>query len=219
MGDAWGGWKNGEIPAKAMQKVLGYYLRPDAAEAMRGAIAELGKSGIAVQINESYRPLGVPGDQYIRDEFKTSTKCSNQWFQWGRAQRGETSASYPGTSNHGWGTASDISNGGNAKLREVLLKYGWVFDVRGESWHTHFVGIPKPVPEPTASQKLYWSRMQKYLQTYWGYSGAIDGIAGEGTWIATQRWLKARWGYSAAIDGKPGPQTLAAMQRAGCHPK
>jgi hypothetical protein len=215
MGDAWGGWKNGQIPAQPMQKVQGYYLRPDAAEAMRGAIAELAKSNITIYINESYRPLGVPADANVRNQYKTSTKCSNQWFQYGRMKRGETpAAAYPGTSVHGWAVASDITNGANATIRSVLAKYGWVFDVPSESWHAHFVGIPKPIPEPNALQKANWRLMQGYLRQ-WGYSGAIDGIAGVGTWTAAQKWLKARHGYVGAIDGIPGPMTYAAMKRAG----
>lgn len=217
MGDAWGGYKNGQIPAQPMQKVQGYYLRPDAAEAMRGAIAECARNGINFTINESYRPLGVPADQNVRDQYKTSTKCSNQHYQYGRFRRGETpAASVPGYSVHGWAVASDIEGGSTPKMREILAKYGFVFDVPSESWHAHFVGVPKTIPEPTWSQKLFWSRMQKYFQMYWGYTLPIDGVAGKGTWLACQRWLKARHGYQGQLDGIPGPMTYAAMQRAGC---
>ena len=215
MGDAWGRYKNGQIPLKAMKNVQGFYLRPDAAEAMLGAIAELAKSNIKVFINESYRPLGVPADQYVRDASKTSTKSSNQWFQWGRMKRGETpAAAYPGTSVHGWAVASDITNGSNSTLRAVLKKYGFVFDVPSESWHAHFIGLPKPIAEPNALQKRSWKGMQGYLRQ-WGYKGSLDGIAGKGTWTAAQTWLKARHGYLGVCDGIPGPMTYAAMQRAG----
>jgi hypothetical protein len=223
MGDAWGGYKNGQIPGGAMYKVQGYYMRPDAAHAMIAAIEEATRHGIKVAINEAYRPLGIPADQNIRDEFKTSTKCSNQWFQYGRMKRGETpAAAYPGGSIHGWGLACDLNsspgaNGsGNPQLVAIMKAHGFIFDVNSESWHAHFTGIPAPIPEPTLSQKLFWSRMQKYLQQWWGYTGAIDGIAGEGTWTSCQKWLAAHWLYKGVCDGVPGPQTYAAMQRAGC---
>lgn len=215
MGDAWGGWKNGQIPAQPMQKVQGYYLRPDAAEAMRGVIAECAKAGIKFTINESYRPLGVPADQNVRDQYKTSTKCSNQHYQYGRFRRGETpAAAYPGTSVHGWATASDIEGGSTPAMRAIFAKYGFVFDVPSESWHAHFVGVPPRIPEPNALQRNNWKLMQGYLR-YWGYKLPIDGIAGKGTWAAAQTWLKARHGYVGAVDGVPGPMTYAAMKRAG----
>ena len=215
MGDAWGGYKNGQIPLKAMRNAQGFLLRPDAAEAMLGAIAELAKSNIKVFINETYRPLGAPADANIRDASKTSTKCSNQWFQYGRMKRGETpAAAYPGTSVHGWAVAADITNGGNSTLRAVLRKYGWVFDVSSESWHSHFIGLPKPISEPSKLQKANWKLMQGYLRK-WGYKGSIDGIAGKGTWTAAQTWLKARHGYVGVCDGIPGVMTFSAMKRAG----
>lgn len=215
MGDAWGGYKNGQIPAQPMQKVQGYYLRPDAAEAMRQAIAECAKAGITIRINESYRPLGIPSDKNVRNEFQTSTKCSNQYFQAGRAARGETpSAATPGFSNHGWGTASDLEGGSTPAMRNILAKHGWKFDVSGESWHAHFVGVPAPIPPKPVSTDN-WKIVQAYLKQYYGYTLAVDGIPGVETWKATQRWLADKWGYTGAIDGKRGPLTNAALKRAG----
>jgi hypothetical protein len=229
MGDAWGRYKNGKIPTSAMYPVQGFYMRPDAAHAMIAAIAEAARHGIGVKLSEAYRPLGIPADQYIHANGngdpvrRTSTGGSNQWFQYGRFLRKETpAAAYPGGSIHGFGLAADLnslplpSGAGNPQLVAIMKTHGFVFDIGSEPWHAHFVGIPKPIPEPSQIQKRSWKGLQTYLKNFWGYAGIIDGKAGKGTWVACQKWLAAHWLYTGAIDGVPGPQTYAALNRAGC---
>lgn len=217
MGYNWGGHKNGQIPTSALYKVQNYYLRADAAHALIAAITEAARHGIKVNLNEGYRPLGVPADQHIRDETKTSTHGSNQWFQYGRMARGETpQAAYPGGSIHGWALACDVNPGSNNALwKQIMRAHGFEFNISSESWHAQYVGVPKPTPEPTASDKRNWKGLQNYLKLYYGYSGAIDGLPGPMTWTACQKWLAAHWLYQGEIDGVPGPMTYAALARAG----
>ncbi|MFD0266335.1 peptidoglycan-binding domain-containing protein [Streptomyces sp. NPDC127106] len=59
-----------------------------------------------------------------------------------------------------------------------------------------------------------WQAMQRFLRAYWGYNDSIDGIVGTNTVQALQRWLKAYWGYTGAIDGIAGSGTQAAFARA-----
>jgi hypothetical protein len=220
MGEAWGGHRNGAIPASALYKVQGYYLKADAAHALIAAFEELNKRhGIHMKINEGYRPLGIKSDMNVRDYTKTSTHDSNQWFQYGRMKRGETpTAAYPGGSIHGWGKAVDLAqpNRNNDTVVKVLRAHGWVFDIGSEPWHCHYVGIPKPKPEPSLLQKKSWKGMQTYLKANWGYPGGIDSKAGPQTWKAVQSWLADHWLYQGAIDGIPGNMTYAALKRAGC---
>lgn len=219
MADAWGGYKNGQIPTSAMYKVGGVFMRPDAGHAMLAAIQEAARHGIRLTIQEAYRPLGIPADEHVRDEFHTSTRSSNQWFQYGRYLRKETpAAAYPGTGSvHGYGVGADVTPGReNPQLVAIMKTHGFVFDIASESWHCHYVGLPKPTPEPSAAQKRTWRGLQGYLAAYWGYRGAIDGVPGVNTWTACQKWLAAAWLYKGAIDGVPGPQTWAAMDRAKC---
>ena len=218
MGDNWGGYKNGQIPTSAMYPVQRVnYFKPDVGHALAAALSECAAKGINVHINEGYRPLGVPADQYIRDASKCSTGNGGQWYEYGRMKRGETpAAAYPGGSIHGWGKAADVSPGrDNPTVKAIFAKHGFQFDIGSESWHAHFVGIPAPIPEPSALQKLTWKGLQGYLKQYWGYSGTIDGIAGPKTWTACQSWLKAHWLYQGVVDGVPGPMTYAALKRAG----
>ena len=55
--------------------------------------------------------------------------------------------------------------------------------------------------------------VQRWLKTYWDYTGAIDGELGTNSWKAFQRCLKTYWGYTGAIDGDPGSNTIKALQR------
>jgi len=139
MVSAWGGYSNGQIPLSAMRQVGGQYFEPDMADRMEWLIAKTG-----VRCQEGYRPLGIPADQYVRNESQTSTGGSNQWFQWGRYQRGETpSAGTPGTSSHGWGKAADITPGReNPTVANACAQVGLIFTVASESWHVAADGTP-----------------------------------------------------------------------------
>jgi D-alanyl-D-alanine dipeptidase len=218
MADSWGKYKNGQIPTSAMYPISpGKYLRPDAAHAFIAAVAEADRHGIKLTAQEAYRPLGIPADQYVRDEAKTSTRSFNQWYAWGIYQRGGPLAAKPGNSVHGLGLAADTTPGReNGQIAAIMKAHGFVYDIPSETWHAHFIGVPAPTPEPSLVQKRTWKGLQGYLKQYWGYSGAIDGAPGKLTWTACQKWLAAHWLYKGAIDGVPGPQTYTAMQRAGC---
>ncbi|MFB7758834.1 peptidoglycan-binding domain-containing protein [Streptomyces xiamenensis] len=58
-----------------------------------------------------------------------------------------------------------------------------------------------------------WKAMQRFLRQSSGYTDAIDGIVGPNTVKALQRWLKSAWGYTGAIDGIAGSGTQAAFKR------
>ena len=140
MVSAWGGYNNGDIPLSAMVAVQGQYFEPDMAARMTYLLSQFD-----VHINEGYRPRGIESDQYVTNEAYTSTGGSNQWFQWGRYQRGETpSAGWPpaGTS-HGWGLAADINPGrGTAQVAALCAQLGLVFTIDSEPWHVAADGIP-----------------------------------------------------------------------------
>jgi peptidoglycan hydrolase-like protein with peptidoglycan-binding domain len=53
--------------------------------------------------------------------------------------------------------------------------------------------------------------VQRWLQTYWGYTDSIDGYPGTNTIKALQRLLQ-NWGYTGAIDGDAGSGTQAAFK-------
>jgi len=59
-------------------------------------------------------------------------------------------------------------------------------------------------------------RIQRWILTMYGYTGAIDGWLGTNSWKAMQRYL-ATWPgqpspYTGAIDGIVGPATIVSLQ-------
>jgi hypothetical protein len=136
MGDAWGKYKNGQIPLSAMIKVQGCYFEPHVAARMIAALAECKRHNINLKINEGYRPLGKPSDQLVTDPKKTSTGGYNQHFVYGVYKRGGALAAKPGSSIHGWGKAADIQPGRENGLVVAIMKHhGFTFTIPSESWH------------------------------------------------------------------------------------
>jgi cell wall-associated NlpC family hydrolase len=92
---AWGGYRNGRIPAAALCPlgVAHHELRCDAATAYRAMSAAFRSAfGRPLCITDSYRPYTSQVDAYDRKP---------------------ELAAYPGTSNHGWGLAVDLCGGVN----------------------------------------------------------------------------------------------------------
>ncbi|WP_218956539.1 peptidoglycan-binding domain-containing protein [Streptomyces sp. UH6] len=54
--------------------------------------------------------------------------------------------------------------------------------------------------------------LQYWLKAYYGYTGALDGRLGTGSWKALQRWLR-NYSYTGPIDGVVGTKTIKALQR------
>lgn len=87
----WGGFSNGMIPLSAMTQVQpGKYLEPTAAIAF---MAMQGAYGSSIPIVSAYRSYAEQAALY-------ANRGSNPW-----------PVAPPGTSNHGWGKAVDISSG------------------------------------------------------------------------------------------------------------
>lgn len=198
-------YPNGQIPTSAMVKVQNAWFLPECGKPIAAAIAECATYGIHVNINEGYRPLGVPADRTIRDERKTSTGGSNQYFQKGREDRGETpSAAVPGHSVHGAGRAADVDPGrNNSTVASVFAKHGFAFDISSESWHAHYVG-------GSVAPALDGRQLQALLNVF-GYKLEVDGIVGAKTTAAVKDFQKK---HGLEVDGVAGPKTLAAL-RAG----
>jgi hypothetical protein len=154
---AWGGYSNGQIPLSAMLAIDGNYFEPDMYARMVWMMNTCESQGMPIHINEGYRPLGDPNDQYITDESQTSTGTSNQWFQLGRMHRGETpSAGNPGFSSHGWGLAADIRPGrGHSIVEDACAAVGLIFTIDSENWHIAADGTPSVdyLPKPIKKKR------------------------------------------------------------------
>lgn len=130
-----GTYSNGQIPLSAMTEIAtasGHFLRDDAAimfAELNSAFKE--RFGRNIMMTDSYRSYGS----------QVATKASKGWL-----------AASPGTSNHGWGLALDLS-GPEAKWntaeRNWLVSngsdYGWISPewantTKPEPWHWEFAG-------------------------------------------------------------------------------
>lgn len=104
-------------------------------------------AGITLTIDKGYRRLGKKGENCSEKDF-------TQWCAWETHQSGGNTAAYPGTSNHGWGSAIDFAinndpelNGKDYKQRKEIKKtkldwlknnaskFGFEATVAGEEWH------------------------------------------------------------------------------------
>lgn len=114
---------NGKIPATALEPVgdTGHRLWAPAAESLTRLIADAKRDGVNIGISESYRSY----DDQVR-----MAKTKGLYSQGGLAAK-------PGTSEHGWGMATDLDLNAQALswMRANGSKYGFSADVPRESWH------------------------------------------------------------------------------------
>jgi hypothetical protein len=114
---------NGRVPADALSPVgdTGHILWEPAALGLDRLIDDAAADGVIVGITDSYRPIDVQ-ERLAREK--------GLYHQGGLA-------AVPGTSNHGWGIATDLDLDapGLAWMRSNAWRYGFVEDVPREPWH------------------------------------------------------------------------------------
>jgi zinc D-Ala-D-Ala carboxypeptidase len=117
---------NGKIPKTALQQVgdTGHRLWAPAAEQLTKLIADAKKDGVTIGITDSYRPY---------EEQVDLARRKGLYSQGGLAAK-------PGTSEHGWGMATDLDLNAKALswMRANAEKYGFEENVPRESWHWAF---------------------------------------------------------------------------------
>jgi zinc D-Ala-D-Ala carboxypeptidase len=114
---------NGKIPKTALQEVgnTGHRLWAPAAEQLTKLIADAKRDGVTIGITDSYRPY---------EEQVDLARRKGLYSQGGLAAK-------PGTSEHGWGMATDLDLNAKALtwMRANAAKYGFDENVPRESWH------------------------------------------------------------------------------------
>jgi zinc D-Ala-D-Ala carboxypeptidase len=117
---------NGKIPANALEKVgtTNHKLWAPAAENLNRMISDAKAQGVKIGITDSYRSY---------DEQVDVARRKGLYSQGGLAAK-------PGTSEHGWGMATDLdlNNKAQAWMRENGEKYGFVENTPREPWHWAF---------------------------------------------------------------------------------
>ena len=114
---------NGQVPAEALSQVgeTNHRLWAPAAHGLTRLIDDAAADGITIGITDSYRPLAVQERLAVEKGL----------------YRDGGLAAVPGTSNHGWGVATDLDMDGPALqwMRSNGWRYGFVEDVPREPWH------------------------------------------------------------------------------------
>ncbi|MFI1988231.1 D-alanyl-D-alanine carboxypeptidase family protein [Actinoplanes sp. NPDC020271] len=117
---------NGKIPANALEQVGGtrHKLWAPAAEKLTQLIDDARRDGVKIGITDSYRPY---------EEQVDLARRKGLYSQGGLAAK-------PGTSEHGWGMATDLDLNPEALawMRKNGDRYGFVENVKRESWHWAF---------------------------------------------------------------------------------
>lgn len=117
------GYGNGTIPSDALAPVgdTGHRLWAPAANGLTALLEDAAAAGVDIQITDSYRPIEVQERLAIE---------KGLYSQGGLA-------AVPGTSNHGWGMATDLSLDAESLewMRTNAWRYGFVEDVPREPWH------------------------------------------------------------------------------------
>ncbi|GAA3941030.1 M15 family metallopeptidase [Actinoplanes auranticolor] len=117
------GYGNGKIPANALEKVgnTNHRLWAPAAESLNKMVNDAKAQGVTIGITDSYRSYSEQVDVARR---------KGLYSQGGLAAK-------PGTSEHGWGMATDLdlNNKAQAWMRANGEKYGFVENTPREPWH------------------------------------------------------------------------------------
>lgn len=154
---AWGGFANGSAALKAVcvqadGGIPGDLLEPTTAAAWagwRGATAA--RTGVWLSLDHS--DIIAPG---FRD-------IPNQQAAWDRYQRqGSPIASYPGSSNHGWGRALDVTGYENSAavwqaMNDLAPQFGLSHvtgAASGERWHWECTNAPTTVASASAATPI-----------------------------------------------------------------
>ncbi|WP_062517460.1 M15 family metallopeptidase [Demequina gelatinilytica] len=120
------GYGNGLIPESALSPITGSTERlwAPAAEQLDALLADAQADGVVIGITDGYRDYDT----------QVGVAASKGLYQSGGL------AAVPGTSQHGWGLAVDLSLDDDALawMRENAGRYGFVEAVAREPWHWEF---------------------------------------------------------------------------------
>ena len=205
---------NGRLTAAELSPIPGGELANEAAAAWNAGPAKAG-----------LMPLGD------RSSYRTYAEQEYFWDLW---QSGDGNlAAFPGTSNHGWGTAVDLRD---PWMREWIdehgHEYGWEkTEAMSEWWHVNYVGgfdgkpAFKPLRRGSKGERV--RRLQKLLR----HAGGVLPAQRRKPWL---RWRYWRGRYTSTFgrktenrvkrfqrdhdlraDGIVGPKTWKTLRRIG----
>lgn len=201
----WPGKTNGKIPLALMRQALpGKYLQPDAAvafERMNAALLKAtGKRLTANSAQDFYRDIAKQEELFAAHQKNPKTTAS---------------AANPGTSNHGFGLAADVTGMTDPTIVKWMnanaANYSWrIFRITGEPWHIEYIGpitslAGEGEPEKiTTGENTMPEAVQFYERVEPGYPQEWSrmGETIPGGWEATLDGILARqWGRQYSGEG------------------
>lgn len=146
------GVDNGKVPARLMHPVCGGYMHKLAAQAFHCMSIAAKQNSIFLKPTsryDVYRPYEVQEKVFLQrfQARKNDSPIVRQWQgkNW-YLKSGVAPVAVPGTSNHGWGLAIDISGASGDRLKWLLdnaSKFGFTWEVAdgpaAEAWHIRYV--------------------------------------------------------------------------------
>jgi len=194
---AWGGHRNGYIPASALTDIGGgKLLQADAARNWLAFVAACkAATGTTIYLNaaqDAYRSYARQVYYKLRQPFTG------------------VPAATPGTSNHGWARAVDCSGYGSTGstahrwMQANAARFGFSWNVGravNEPWHWEYLGAIGYVQNQGV-------RDGQTLLNRFGYNLKIDGVNGPAT-IAAVKDFQSKNGL--VVDGILGPRTKTVM--------
>lgn len=208
---------NGQLKSSELASIVGGgKLRRDAAKAWNAFAHYAQLKGGIVQVTDSYRPLGKPGD--------LRRGVWSQWAAWERYQQGGNLAARPSSSNHGLGLAVDVP----ADTQDLIRKYGKDFgwskewsDAPSEPWHFKwksgvYGAVNKyavPVTIQQGSKGAEVVKLKKLLKKhgFWPALFPINSGFGANTARQVRKFQAAR---KLVVDGVVGPKVWHALSQA-----
>lgn len=179
---SWGGYQNGAIPASAMSPI------DSAGHVLESAAAARFLAMQAAMLHDLGRTISVaPGSD---SAFRT---VAQQQADYRLYQQGGNVAAIPGTSNHGWGRAVDITGYESSTavwnwLLAHAAEYGFSWatgQASGERWHWESLTPPGTVVADVSSTPLATpTTEQDYTMTQGAFYRLNDGEPALGNLVA-----------------------------------
>ena len=190
-------WKdsvqNGRIPIRLLAEVepnqfdydLGgpALMHPEAAAAMSALLAAAREDGCNFRVKYSYRTY------------------EKQVEKWNDFLNGGNKAAPPGTSNHGWALAVDLTDLGENDINWLLRnahRFGFDNEVVGEIWHwTYYGGYDAGKDDKDMEQ--YVAGWDKYIERWNNGGGEDPGEAPKDR----EKMFKKGWGHARKALNNP----------------
>lgn len=228
-------FSNGKIPKSHLFPcgLRSFVMVEPAARAMRAMTAAARRDGIVLSATGTWRTydqqVWMFNDRYVARNTGHASKMWNGKRYWKKQARLAAAAS-PGTSNHGWGVAADLSDSPSVPLSDKNKRwlaahgpsFGYWNTVKGEAWHwSYCLGdqVPQAVLDAEAGlglkppPKIDWSNVAKVDKELAkiAYPGVLKKNS-VGVAVRAVQWKLDAAGHDLSVDGDFGPKTAAAVR-------